>query len=123
MIRLGWDPARAAVVICDMWDAHHCVSAARRVAGMAPQMNVVVAGLHERGALIVHASADCMAFYQGTPARRLAMQAPVAQSPVPIAWNEWTADEKASLPARLTAPRPCSCASAEICGEAGLLSP
>lgn len=119
VLRPDWDPARAAVIICDMWDAHHCISAARRVAEMAPRMNVVVAGLRERGALIVHAPADCMAFYRGTPARRRAMLAPMAQSPVPLAWNEWTTEEKAALPTTLTAPGPCSCASIEICSEAG----
>jgi hypothetical protein len=39
VLRRDWDPARAAVVICDMWDAHHCVSAAARVAEIAPRMN------------------------------------------------------------------------------------
>ena len=32
----GWDIARAAVVVCDMWDTTHCVTAARRVDEMAP---------------------------------------------------------------------------------------
>jgi hypothetical protein len=36
-----WDPARTAVVICDMWDAHHCVSAERRTVEMSPRMNEV----------------------------------------------------------------------------------
>jgi nicotinamidase-related amidase len=39
-----------------MWDAHHCVSAARRVDQMAPRMNEVVRALRDRGALVIHAS-------------------------------------------------------------------
>ncbi|MCP5519898.1 MAG: hypothetical protein H7A45_21875, partial [Verrucomicrobiales bacterium] len=37
--RAEWDPARTAVVICDMWDQHWCRSATARVAEMAPRMN------------------------------------------------------------------------------------
>lgn len=30
-----WQPAQTAVIVCDMWDAHHCVNAVRRGAGFA----------------------------------------------------------------------------------------
>jgi len=62
-----------AVIICDMWDKHHCVSAARRVAELAPRMNAVVADLRASGALIIHAPADCAAFYVDSSARRRAL--------------------------------------------------
>ncbi len=120
MLRPDWDAARAAVVICDMWDDHHCASAARRVAEMAPRVNEVAAGLRDRGALIVHAPAGCADFYAGTPARMRAIRAPHAPAPCPIDWNGW--DHEAAdtvLPATLTAPGPCSCDSAAPCGEAG----
>src|SRR5688572_26765727 len=74
-------PSRAAVVICDMWDDHHCVSAAARVVEMAPRMNQVVARLRDKGALIVHAPAGCMDFYSRTAARMRAILAPHAQAP------------------------------------------
>ncbi len=118
-LRADRDPARAAVVVCDMWDAHHCVSAARRVAEMAPRMNEVVAGLRERGALVVHAPSGCVDFYRGTPARERAVRAPRARAPVPIDWQGWEHDGESPLPATLTDPGPCSCDSAEPCGEAG----
>lgn len=117
-LRSDLDAARAAVIICDMWDAHHCVSAARRVAEMAPRMNEVVAGLRGQGALIVHAPAGCMDFYRGTPARLRAIQAPRAESPAPIDWNGWEHEPDAALPETLTAPGPCSCDSPEPCGDA-----
>lgn len=119
VLRTDWDPARSAVVICDMWDAHHCVSAARRVVEMAPRMNVVVAGLREQGALIIHAPSGCVDFYADTPARMRAIQAPHAPAPAPIDWNGWDHEADAPLPATLTDPGPCSCGSAEPCGEAG----
>jgi nicotinamidase-related amidase len=118
MRRQEWDAARTAVIICDMWDAHHCVAAARRVAEMAPRMNAVAAALRERGALLIHAPGDCMAFYRGTSSRLRATRAPFSPAPAPIDWNDWTADEKAALPASLTAPGPCSCDSADVCGDA-----
>lgn len=119
VLRTNWDAARAAVVVCDMWDAHHCVTAARRTAEMAPRVNAVVGGLRAQGALIIHAPAGCMDFYAGTPARRRAIRAPhaeAAEAPFPPDWNDWERDEEAALPTTLTAPGPCSCDSAEPCG-------
>lgn len=39
---------------------------------LAPKLNATLNILRERGALIVHAPAGCMPFYQGHPARRRA---------------------------------------------------
>jgi nicotinamidase-related amidase len=116
--RADWDPARAAVIICDMWDDHHCVSAAARVAEMAPRMNEVVEGLRTQGALIIHAPGGCAGFYDGTPARRRALQAPHAPSPVPIDWNDLDPARESGLPASLAVPGQCSCATPEPCGQA-----
>jgi nicotinamidase-related amidase len=101
-----------------MWDAHHCVSAARRVAEMAPHMNAVLGGLRARGALVVHAPHGCMDFYAGTPQRRRAVEAPHAEVPHPVDWHAWEPDELAALPATLTDPGWCSCDAAEPCGDA-----
>jgi nicotinamidase-related amidase len=110
-------PANAAVIICDMWDAHHCVSAARRVAEMAPRMNSVVAALRDRGALLIHAPGGCMEFYAGTPARARAAQAPTSRASVSVDWNGWNHDEDTRLPTTLTDPGPCSCESTDPCGN------
>ncbi|HEX6370195.1 MAG TPA: isochorismatase family protein [Longimicrobium sp.] len=119
ILRPDWDATRAAVVICDMWDAHHCVTAARRVVEMAPRMNQVAAGLREQGALIIHAPGGVVDFYDGTPARMRAIQAPHAPAPAPFDWNGWERDTESALPATLTDPGSCSCDSAQPCGEAG----
>jgi hypothetical protein len=71
-----WDATRTAVLICDMWDAHHCVTAAQRTATMASRVNTVAGALRAAGALIIHAPAGCTTFYAGTPARARAMDAP-----------------------------------------------
>jgi nicotinamidase-related amidase len=112
-----WSLARSAVVVCDMWDTTHCVTAARRVEEMAPRMNEVLAGLRVRGALIVHAPDGCMDSYAGTPARLRAMRAPFAPAPYRIDWHTWELDELTALPATLTAPGVCSCESPEPCHD------
>jgi nicotinamidase-related amidase len=119
LVREDWDPARAAVVICDMWDAHHCRSAARRVAEMAPRMNRVVASLRAGGALIVHAPSGCMDFYAGTPQRWRAARAPHAKAPRSIDWNDPDPAREGPLPATFVEPGPCSCDSPDPCCAAG----
>lgn len=115
--RADGDPAPAAVIICDMWNAHHCVSAAHRVAEMAPRMNAVVAALRDVGSLIIHAPGGCMEFYAGTPGRMRAALAPAARASVPIDWNDWSLDGDSGLPQSLIDPGRCSCDSAEPCGN------
>lgn len=74
----AWQPAETAVVICDMWDFHHCRNATLRVGEIAPRMNELVANLRKRGVLVVHAPSSCLEFYQDHPARKRAMAAPKA---------------------------------------------
>ena len=106
-------------MICDMWDTHHCRSAAGRVTEMAPRMNEAVSSLRALGALIVHAPGGCMDFYQGSPARLRAEGAPKVPSPVPVDWNPWNPAHEGELPKRLAAPGGCSCESGEPCGDGG----
>ena len=87
----SWQPRQTAVIVCDMWDAHHCLHATRRVGEMAPRMNEVLRAARDRGALIVHAPSSCMASYEDHPARQRARQAPPAATlPADIGqWCEW----------------------------------
>jgi nicotinamidase-related amidase/type 1 glutamine amidotransferase len=81
----SWDPAKTAIVICDMWDRHWCQGATRRVAQMAPRMNEVLKAARSRGVLIIHAPSDTMPFYKDTPQYQLAHAAPSASPRTPIA--------------------------------------
>jgi nicotinamidase-related amidase len=119
VFRDDWDNARIAVVICDMWDSTHCVSAARRVVEMAPRINEVAARLRREGALIVHAPAGCMEYYAGTAARERAQQAPAVVSPVPVDWHDWDESREAPLPTALADDTPCSCEPGEPCTQGG----
>ena len=94
-----WDPARTAVVICDMWDLHHCRDATLRVAEMAPRVNEFITRLRERGVLIIHCPSDTMAFYKDHPGRKLAQAAPPVKTKTPLAgWCSLDRNHEAALP-------------------------
>jgi hypothetical protein len=44
------DAARTAVIVCDVWDAHHSINAVRRVEEMAPRIDQFVKRLRTSGA-------------------------------------------------------------------------
>ena len=75
-----WDIRKTAVVVCDMWDLHHCLNATRRGAEMAPRMNRVLKVARDRGATIIHAPSSCMAAYKNHPARQRAMSVPRSEN-------------------------------------------
>jgi nicotinamidase-related amidase len=83
-----WPAAKTAVVVCDVWDSHHCLNAVRRVQEMAPRMNDFLCEARRRGALIIHAPSDCMQPYEGHPARRRAQEAPRAAN-LPTDIGQW----------------------------------
>jgi nicotinamidase-related amidase len=96
-----WEPRQTAIIICDMWDLHHCKRAVERVQELAPRMNEVVARARDRGVLIIHAPSSCMAPYENTPMRRRAKDAPrAANLPADIGtWcNKIPAEEKGRYP-------------------------
>ena len=83
-----WPAREVCLLICDCWDRHWCPTASERVAELAPSIDHAAAVARASGALIVHAPANCMPFYDGTPARRVALDAPAATPPVPLASTE-----------------------------------
>jgi nicotinamidase-related amidase len=93
-----WDPAQTAVIICDMWDSHHCVNAVRRVAQIAPRIDAFCGVLRERGVTIIHAPSSCMAAYEKHPARLRAQAVkPAASMPPDIAsWCDQIPSEEAA---------------------------
>ena len=71
-----WDPAKTAVIVCDVWDYHHCYNAVQRLSEFGPRLNDLVVNARERGMTIIHSPSDCMAFYEGHPARKRALETP-----------------------------------------------
>ena len=81
---LRWNPARTAVIICDVWDQHWCASATRRVSELAPRLNAFVERCREQGATVVHCPSGVTGFYESLPARNAARKAPWVRTPVPL---------------------------------------
>lgn len=83
-----WQPAETAIIVCDMWDAHHCLNAVRRETELAPRMEKVLQNARGRGVLIVHAPSSCMEAYKDHPARKRAMGLPTAKN-LPADIKDW----------------------------------
>ncbi|MCA9137213.1 MAG: isochorismatase family protein [Planctomycetales bacterium] len=73
-----WDATETAVIVCDMWDSHHCVNAVRRVTELAPRINQFCDALRDQGVTIIHAPSSCMKAYENHPARARAQAIPLA---------------------------------------------
>lgn len=95
------DPARCAVLLCDVWDAHWCRGAEQRLEPMLPAMNALVGTLRDRGFLVVHAPSETMAHYEGSPARKRALA--VARTALPPA----TTSDPPELPIGISDSRGC----------------
>jgi nicotinamidase-related amidase len=86
--KTAWDAKKTALIICDMWDDHWCKSAARRVGELAGSLNETVKAARTRGVFIIHAPSSVVSFYKDWPQRGLALEAPFAKSPLPLATAE-----------------------------------
>lgn len=96
-----WQARETCVIVCDMWDAHHCLNAVRRGEALAPRMNAFLKAARERGALVIHAPSGCMQAYADAPGRELAQQAPAAAD-LPKEIGQWcrhiSAEDKVAYP-------------------------
>lgn len=88
LVKEQWLPSRTAIIVCDMWDLHHCKNAVTREVEMAPRMDEVLEKARAAGVLILHAPSSCMKPYEGTPARERAQTAPAAAR-LPDKIGEW----------------------------------
>jgi nicotinamidase-related amidase len=96
-----WPAKQTAVIVCDMWDAHHCLNAVRREGEMIPRVNEFLTKARGQGALIIHAPSECMAAYKDHPGRKRAQEAPAAKN-LPKDISQWCnkipAEEKGTYP-------------------------
>src|SRR5262245_11132057 len=84
----SWQPGQTAIIVCDMWDSHHCLNAVRRCVEMAPRMNDVLEKAREPCVLIIHPPSSCMDAHQDHPGRKLAQSAPKS-SDLPTDISQW----------------------------------
>lgn len=99
VVKESWLPSCTALIVCDMWDLHHCRNAVIREGEMAPRMNEVLEKARAAGVFIIHAPSSCMAAYEGTPARERARSAPAAaRLPADIGqWCKQIPEEEAAV--------------------------
>ena len=97
----GWQPKEVALIICDVWDSHHCVNAVRRVQELAPRIDAIAKSMRIQGATIIHAPSDCMPFYESHAARTRAKSVKPASN-LPSDLNRWCdripSEESAAYP-------------------------
>lgn len=96
-----WKPVETALIVCDVWDLHHCLNAVRRVEEFGPRLNELVEKARRQGVTIIHAPSDCMPSYAEHPARRRAVETPQAKDLPPdiTSWcSRIPAEEKGVYP-------------------------
>lgn len=96
-----WAPAATAIIVCDMWDSHHCYRAVQRSTEFAPRLNQVLSEARRKGITIIHAPSGCMAAYADHPARKRATTVQAADE-YPTDIDKWcytiAAEEKVKYP-------------------------
>ncbi|MFL2478017.1 MAG: PVC-type heme-binding CxxCH protein [Verrucomicrobiales bacterium] len=91
-----WVPSETAVIVCDMWDSHHCYNAVKRAKEISPNIDKLIHEVRARGGTIIHSPSSCVDFYKSNPARVRAKNAPAANNlPDGIsAWMHWISKEE-----------------------------
>ena len=84
----SWEAKTTAIIVCDMWDLHHCLNAVRREGEMAPTMDRVLRSARDRGVVIIHAPSNCIDAYKDHPARKHAVDTPRSKA-LPAAIGTW----------------------------------
>lgn len=81
----SWKPSETAIIVCDVWDLHHCQNAVLRAQEFAPRLNRVLNHAREQGVIIIHAPSGCMEHYAEHTARaRAKLVAPAPTLPEEI---------------------------------------
>ena len=96
-----WNAMKTAVIVCDVWDKHHCLNAVRRLEEFAPRLNAVLKEARRRGATIIHSPSDCMPSFENHAARQRAVSVPrAAAAPADIEFwcSKIPAEEQAVYP-------------------------
>jgi nicotinamidase-related amidase len=79
--KVSIDPAKTAVVVCDMWDDHWCKAAAARCDELAKSADPVLKACRDKGMTIIHCPSDCTGFYKDHPARKRMLMVPKTDPP------------------------------------------
>jgi nicotinamidase-related amidase len=115
--KVAWQPKETVIIVCDMWDQHHCPTAVKRVRELAPRINAVLEKARGLGVFVIHAPSSCMAAYKDHPARKRALAASTAAN-LPRDIGSWCykipAEERARYPIEQSdGLTDCDCTDAE----------
>lgn len=75
------NPAKSALIVCDMWDRHWCSGANVRVAALIKKLEPVIETARRKGMIIVHAPSETMSFYASAPQRQRMLSLPLFTPP------------------------------------------
>ena len=78
---IRFDPAKSALIVCDMWDKHWCSGANVRVAALVKKLEPVLETARRKGMIIVHAPSETMSFYANAPQRQRMLSLPAFTPP------------------------------------------
>ncbi len=90
----AWKASETAVIVCDVWDLHHCRRAVERLEEFAPRIAKLCDTVRAAGGTVIHAPSDCMPEYASHPARErvldlAARSLPAGFEPPPAAKAAW----------------------------------
>ena len=90
----AWKASETAVIVCDVWDLHHCRRAVERLAEFAPRIARLCDTVRAAGGTVIHAPSDCMPEYASHPARDrvldlVARNLPAGFEPPPVGKGTW----------------------------------
>ena len=90
----AWQASETAVIVCDVWDLHHCRRAVERLEEFAPRIAKLCDTVRAAGGTVIHAPSDCMPGYERHPARDRVLdlverKLPVGFEPPPAATATW----------------------------------
>jgi nicotinamidase-related amidase len=77
----SFDPAKSALIVCDMWDRHWCSGANMRVTALVKKLEPVLETARRKGMIIVHAPSETMSFYAKMPQRQRMLSLPAFTPP------------------------------------------
>lgn len=87
-VKMVWPMDETAVIVCDVWDYHHCLNAVRRLEEFTPKLNAFLIEARRRGATIIHAPSDCMPGYEDHAARKRTLAVPKPEK-YPVGIEHW----------------------------------
>ena len=83
-VKRPFSPGETALLICDVWDTHWCLTAAERAGELAVRIDSLAKAARREGMQVVHSPSNTLDFYAGAAQRQRVADASVVDTPEPI---------------------------------------